>query len=114
MTTLLVVLLIGATIRLTTLITSDTLLEPPRSWVERRMPARIAYLPRCDWCISVWVGFAVFPLGWYAPDTAVWIVSGALTASLVTGWAALVSTAIEAAVWGGGDDDGTDSELERS
>jgi hypothetical protein len=101
MTTLLVVLLIGATLRLTRLLTSDTLLETPRSWAERRVPAKLAYLFRCDWCMSVWVAFPVFLLGWYASDTAVWIVSGALTASLVTGWAALISAAIEASVWGG-------------
>lgn len=100
MTPLLVVLLIGATVRLTRLLTTDALLEPGRARIERRVSAKVAYLFRCDWCMSVWVGFATFLLGWYAPDTAVLVVSGALTASLVTGWATLISAAIEARVWG--------------
>lgn len=99
MTALLVVLLIGATIRLTLLLTSDALLERPRSWIERKLPKSVAYLVRCDWCLSVWVAFAVFTLGWYAPDTIVWIASGALTASLLAGWAAFISAAIEVSVW---------------
>lgn len=99
MSTLLVVLLIGATTRLTRLLTTDALLEPGRARIERRVPAKVAYLIRCDWCMSVWVGFAVFGLGWYAPDTAVWVVSGALTASLVTGWLSLVAAAIETTMW---------------
>jgi hypothetical protein len=99
MSTLLVVLLIGATVRLTRLLTTDALLEPGRAWIERRSPAKVAYLTRCDWCMSVWVGFAVFALGWYAPDTAAFVVSGALTASLVTGWSTFASQAIEAVVW---------------
>jgi hypothetical protein len=98
MSTLLVVLLIGATVRLTRLLTTDALLEPGRAWIERRSPAKVAYLTRCDWCMSVWVGFAVFGLGWYAPDTAAFVVSGALTAALVTGWASLVTQAIEVAM----------------
>ena len=99
MSPLLVVLLIGATIRLTRLLTTDALLEPGRSWTERRMPAKVAYLVRCDWCMSVWVGFAVFTFGWYAPDTIVWIASGALTASLFAGWASFLAGAIEAVAW---------------
>lgn len=101
---LLVVLLIGATVRLTRLLTTDALLEPGRARIERRLPAKAAYLTRCDWCTSVWVGFATFPLGWYAPDTIVWVVSGALTASLVTGWSTLVASAIEVRAWGEDDE----------
>ena len=100
MDTLLVVLLIGATIRLTRLLTTDALLESGRSWIERQFPAGASYLIRCDWCMSVWVGFAAFSFGWYAPDAIAWVVSGALTASLLTGWSTLAATALEAAVWG--------------
>jgi hypothetical protein len=99
MPVLLVALLIGATIRLTRLLTTDALLEPGRALVERHVPAKVAYLIRCDWCMSVWVGFATFLLGWYAPDTAVWVVSGALTSSLITGWSTLITAAVETAVW---------------
>lgn len=99
MTALLVVLLIGATIRLTRLITSDALLEPPRAWIEKRLPASVAYLLRCDWCMSVWVGSATFVFGWYAPTGLALVVAGALTASQATGWSMVVSTAIEVEMW---------------
>jgi hypothetical protein len=104
MPALLVALLIGATLRLTRLLTSDALLEPPRTWIERRAPASLTYLIRCDWCLSVWVGFAVFLGGWHAPDAITWIASGALSASLIAGWSATIFTAIEVVVWGDGDD----------
>lgn len=67
--------------------------------MERRVPAKVAYLLRCDWCMSVWAGFAMFGLGWYAPDTASWIVSGALTASLAAGWLSLAESRVEARLW---------------
>lgn len=105
MSAVLVVLLIGATARLTRLLTTDALLEPGRARIERRLPAKMAYLTRCDWCMSVWVGFAVFPLGWYAPDTIGWVVSGALTASLITGWMTLISQVIEAKLWSDSQED---------
>ena len=104
MSTLLVVLLIGATVRMTRLLTADTILERPRAWLERHLPESISYLFRCDWCMSVWVGFAVFTFGWFAPPAWSTIISGALTASLLTGWSALTQTAIEVTVWGEDDD----------
>lgn len=61
------------------------------------MPEKAAYLIRCDWCMSVWVGFAVFLFGWYAPTTMVLIVAGALTASQLAGWAAMVTGLMETA-----------------
>lgn len=97
MTTLLVVLLIGATIRCTRLATTDAIFETPRAAVERWLPEKVAYLIRCNWCASVWVGFAVFLFGWYAPATMVLIVAGALTASQLAGWAALATGLMEAA-----------------
>lgn len=104
MSALLVALLIGATCRLTRLATTDAIFETPRSALERRMPEKLAYLIRCDWCASVWIGFIVFLLGWYAPATAVLIAAGALSASLVAGWSAFKMAAMEAEAWG--DDDG--------
>lgn len=85
MTTLLVVLLLGATIRLTRLVTTDAILERPRQWIEGRVGG-LAYGIRCDWCASWWVGLATFTFGWYGPDPLVWIVAGALTGSLLAGW----------------------------
>jgi hypothetical protein len=95
--TLVVVLLIGATTRLTRLATTDAIFEMPRSAAERQLPEKLAYLIRCNWCASVWVGFAVFLFGWYAPDTMVLIVAGALTASQVAGWAAIATGLAETA-----------------
>lgn len=95
MTTLMVVLLIGASARLTRLLTTDYLFEPLRFRVWKRLPPRLAYLIRCDWCMSIYVGLAVFVAGWYAPDTPTLIVSGALTASHVTGLSATVELATE-------------------
>lgn len=100
MTVLTIVLLVGAVIRLTRLITSDLLLEPLRCWVERRAGIRVGYMVRCDWCISVWVAFVVFVAGWYAPDTFVLLVSGALFASLITGWTSFAYDAAEMKVYG--------------
>ncbi len=104
MSTLQVVLLIGAVIRLTRLITADTILERPRAWVEAKMPDSVAYLIRCDWCLSIWVGLIGCSIAWYAPDTPTMIVCCALTASLLTGWSVLAQTAIESTVWGEDDD----------
>lgn len=101
MAILLVLLLIGATLRITRLLTSDYLLEGPRAWLCDRLANRekIVYLIRCDWCLSAWVGVAVFVFGWYAPDPLVWITSGALTASYLAGWSVILYSAVEAMVW---------------
>ncbi len=85
MTTLAVVLLIGATARLTRLLTVDFILEPVREFISRGGET-LGYFIRCDWCVSVWTGLVVFLFGWYAPDTLVLIVTGGFTASLVAGW----------------------------
>lgn len=100
MSTLLVVLLIGATLRITRLLTVDAIFETPRSWLERKLPEGVAYMLRCDWCMSMYVGIAVFTLAWYAPSTPVWIAAGALAASLIAGWAAVADSAIVDLVWG--------------
>ncbi|WP_395160661.1 hypothetical protein [Ilumatobacter sp.] len=98
MTALSVIMLTLATARVTLLLTTDAILEPPRAAIEKRMPMRVAYLMRCDWCMSVWVGVVVFLLGWYAPSTAVLIGSGALAASLVTGWLVTISNFLDASL----------------
>jgi len=93
MSTLSVVLLIGAILRLTRVVTTDRIAERPRAWLESRSPTFIGYAVRCDWCMSVWVGIAVFALGWYAPDGIRTVLSGALTASWLAGWAGYADTA---------------------
>ena len=104
MSTLYVILLIGATVRLTLLFTTDALLEPFRVLVEWRIKLRFAYMIRCDWCLSFWAGLAVFTFGHYAPPTLVLILTGALTASLVAGWLSTFSAAVEAKMWRDGED----------
>jgi len=95
MDVLAVLLLLAATARVTSLITTDFIFEPLRSAICSRVGDRLAYLIRCDWCMSVWVGVAVFLFGWYAPDTVVLIVSGALAGSLVTGWLSIFERTLD-------------------
>lgn len=105
MTTLTVLLLIGATARATLLVTTDAIFEPARSYVESRVGDRVAYLIRCDWCMSVWVGAAMFSFGWYAPGTTVLLATGALTASLFTGWLSTVDKVLASKLYSNLEDD---------
>ena len=94
MDTLLVVLLIGATARLTRFITADAITEPLRSVFDRLNSERLSYMVRCDWCVSVWTGFGFSLLGWHAPVSWSMVIGVALTASLVTGWLATLEDAV--------------------
>lgn len=110
MTWLALVLAIGATARLTLLLTADTF--PPAAklraavlrWATRRQPkTRSGYLVgdpaehpayvlvTCPWCCSPWIGAGVLTAAWFWP-TAWWFVipAGALTASLAAGLAGQV------------------------
>jgi hypothetical protein len=51
--------------RLTRLVTSDDLLDAPRTAVVRRLGARpnLADAVRCDWCVGAWVSAAVVLAG---------------------------------------------------
>jgi ABC-type uncharacterized transport system permease subunit len=91
MTGWLILLALGATARLTRLVTADFLTERPRRWVQARVPESVAYLVGCSWCASFWIGLLV---GWV---TVVWpanrIVIGswlALSGSLVAGLVSLI------------------------
>lgn len=96
--------MIGATLRLTRLITHDTITAPLRAAAARRDarqraagkqptthppgPGRWLTFLTCPWCISVWVSALVFGLYAAAPDhckTDLGYVYGALTASLAAG-----------------------------
>jgi len=96
---LLVLLAIGATLRLTHLINADYVTGWLRSWAMRRDAARAAepmepgevgpreYFVTCPWCVSMYAGAAVAALTVLWPDNRVLIgVWLALTASYVTGW----------------------------
>jgi hypothetical protein len=82
------VLAAGATARLARLITKDTLLDEPRLRFLRRMDAtghpKLAELAVCQWCISVWIGFAVAILG-RRGGRLFRVVTAALTYSLAAG-----------------------------
>jgi hypothetical protein len=75
-------LAIGATMRVTRLVTKDYLTDEPRRWVQRRAPEKIAYLVGCPWCTSFWVGGAI------AAATARWPRSRAVVAL----WLALTAS----------------------
>ena len=58
--------------------------------IERRSKrSRVAEFIQCDWCVSFWIGLVVFAasrIRLLRPAT--FVVSGALTSSLVAGWLA--------------------------
>lgn len=84
----LLILVIGATARLTRLVTTDHVLDTPReALLDRLNPTgMLTYLLGCRWCVSVYTGAATTI---YATITAgnVWCAAplAALTASQATG-----------------------------
>lgn len=107
---------IGATARLTRLVTDDVITRKPRGWVEQRLlfdpqqrarlasgeppgqprsprsaelRTELAYLLHCRWCASVWTG-SVVALAAARFHRTWWFQAGcaALTASYLTGWLA--------------------------
>lgn len=95
MTLLALLLIAGATARLTRLVTSDAITRTPREWAVRRLVPgertsgfrfELAYLIMCSWCMSIWVGAAVAGT-WWAWGGSMWYqaVCAALTASHITG-----------------------------
>lgn len=55
-----------AVARVTRLITTDYLTDPPRSWLVRRLGqnSKLAYLLVCQWCMSMWVASVAALLLW--------------------------------------------------
>lgn len=91
MTLLALVLIAGATARVTRLVTTDRVTRAPREALLRALLGRnekslVAYLVVCDWCVSVYTGAAVAG-AWWAWGENLWYqaVCVALTASYVTG-----------------------------
>lgn len=81
------------TVRVTRVVTTDQITEPPRLWLINRFGPdhMLVYLVHCQWCMSVWVGAAAAAgavlLGGVPEDlNPVWVGAG-LTAlySWITG-----------------------------
>lgn len=105
---MLVLLTLGAVVRLTRLVTEDVVLQPARAWVVRHrdkprpapesdVPEQdeepdedwLVYLLHCRWCASIWIAAAATPIVYNWPDR--WFVQIpilALTASLLAGLSA--------------------------
>ena len=65
------ILAIGATMRLTRLITADTITAPLRAWSIARTKDPDHPLPtllRCPWCMGVWTGGIVALWAWADAD----------------------------------------------
>jgi hypothetical protein len=84
----LVVLVVGASARLTRLVTRDTLTSPFRAWTIRRWgpDSKPATLLTCPWCAGFWLCAAVAASGWWARDAWWWSLPAlTLTASYAVG-----------------------------
>lgn len=83
-------LALGATARLTRLINADVIGGPIRA-AGIRLSRRgddgwLPYLLRCPWCLSMWIGGAVYATAWFYGHTgAWWITCAALSASYLIG-----------------------------
>lgn len=88
-----VVLAIGAALRLTRLITRDTITRPLRNWVVNRygpetMPDEFV---RCPWCVGFWISLLVAAAALIPPiahSGAFLLLAAALTLSYLVGLAA--------------------------
>lgn len=91
MTLALFLLTLGATARVTRLITDDYITRHARAWVIYRFGPNhdLTYLVGCPWCLSIWLAGPAFTGAYFYGHTAAWvIVCAALTASWVIGVAA--------------------------
>lgn len=86
-------LALGATIRLTRLLTLDTF--PPVVWLRLRVMARFGSesswyeLVTCPWCMSFWAALAMLLFALFAGGSLVFlIITSALVFSLVAGYTA--------------------------
>lgn len=81
-----------AVARMTRLVTQDEITRPLRGMVLRRLNdenpvhLKLAYLLECPWCVSIWVGAAVFSAVAMWPGSVVlWIALSTFAASQITG-----------------------------
>lgn len=64
-----------AVYRLARLVTQDDILIRPRTWLTTRWPVKPgkpSELVVCPWCVSIWLGLAVYAFTRYVPDIWVW------------------------------------------
>lgn len=59
MTLFVLVVVCGATFRITRLLTHDLIMERIRKWVDGHAGPVATYFVHCTWCVSVWVSLAV-------------------------------------------------------
>lgn len=93
---LFVVLALGATARLTRLITTDHITGRLRALALHQRAGgpdgSLSYFLTCPWCVSFWVALAVIATGWWPAchgnETWWWFPAAALTASYATGFLA--------------------------
>lgn len=89
MSTLTVLLTIGAIIRITRMVVADEISRPIRLKVALRVGVNhpITTLLTCTWCMSVWIGAAVCAAAYWFGDTRWWSYAVlAASASLLAGW----------------------------
>lgn len=89
------VLALGATGRLTRLVTADTITARLRMRAVRiigrtsERSAAVATFVTCPWCVSVWIAPAVIALGWWPGHRGTaswwWFPAGLLTIAWFTG-----------------------------
>lgn len=93
MTLTVFLLALGATARLTRLITDDYITRGIRAFVIKRTghDSDLSYLATCAWCLGLWVSAGVFALAYFHGEQA-WFVwpAAALGASWVYGIAATI------------------------
>jgi hypothetical protein len=76
-----------ATYRATRFFTRDTLFNPIRNWIWKRLPpesSKIGYLFTCEWCTSIWIGSG-FVLSAIIISEVTFIVAIILTLSAIAG-----------------------------
>lgn len=93
MTIAIFLLALGATARITRLVTRDFITRHLRAYVIRRLGPDhdVPYLLTCPWCLSVWVAAGVMTVAWfYGGHPGFIIPAAALTASYLIGLAASI------------------------
>jgi hypothetical protein len=85
-----------AAARLTQLVTTDSITEPPRvavtEWADRRRGTRpLSVLINCGWCVSVWVSAGLAAFDWWAGGPLARGVAAAGYDPAAAGWAIIVA-----------------------